>query len=141
MILITVEEPFFDTPGGCVTRLAEQRLRGFIVCIDIDIKLMEMENTNGVVAYLLERSFGISLPAAFVKDDDTELGAAVSRVEVDEVDDADGLSCLVDNHHPHLTVGIDIVGSMGHIVVEHITGIRHIRCADVPKANVVLDAV
>jgi hypothetical protein len=30
---------------------------------------------------------------------------------------------------------------MGHIIVEHITGIGHVRGSDVPEADVVLDAV
>jgi hypothetical protein len=83
----------------------------------------------------------ITLSAEVVKDNKTELGTAVGRVEVDEVNDADGLSLFIINHHPHLTVGVDIIGDMGYIIVEHVTGIGHVRSSDVPEADVVLDAV
>ena len=100
-----------------------------------------MEDTAGIVSNMMKRGSGITLPAEIVEDDETEFGTTVGRIEVDKVDDADSLSLGVVDHHPYLTVGIDVVGDVGHIVVEYVTGIRHIRRADIPKADVVLDAI
>ena len=102
---------------------------------------MEVKDTTGIVAYLMERGSGITLPAKVVEDDKTEFGTTVGGIEVDKVDNADSLSLGVVDHHPYLTVGIDVVGDVGHIVVEHIAGIRYVRRADVPEADIVLDAI
>lgn len=102
---------------------------------------MEVEDAAGIVTYLMERGGGITLTAEVIEDDKTEFGTAVGGIEVDKVDDTDSLSLSVVDHHPHLTVGIDIVGNVGHIVVEHIARIGHVRRADVPEADVVLNAI
>ena len=141
MIVLTVEEPVGYSHGRGVTHLSEKRQRSLVTLIDIDVELMEVKDTTGIVAYLMERGSGITLPAKVVEDDKTEFGTTVGRVEVDKVDNADSLSLSVVDHHPHLTVGIDVVGDVGHIVVEHIAGIGYVRRADVPEADIVLDAI
>ena len=141
MIVLTVEEPVGYSYGRGVTHLSEKRHRGFVTLIDVDVELMEVEDTAGIVANLMERGGGITLPAEVVEDDKTEFGTTVGGIEIDKVDNADSLSLGVVDHHPYLTVGIDVVGDVGHIVVEHIAGIGHIRRADIPEADVVLDAI
>ena len=126
MIALAVEKPVGDTSGLRVAHLAEQGERGLVALVDKTVDLMEVEDTDGVVVDLVERGGGIPLPTTVVEDDESELGTAVGRVEVDEVGDADGLPRLVVDHHPHLTVGIDVVGGMGDIVVEHITGLGYV---------------
>ena len=141
MIVLTIEEPVGYSHGRGVTHLSEKRQRGFVALINIDIELMEVEDTTGIVAYLMERGGGITLPAEVVEDDKTEFGTTVGGIEIDKVDNADSLSLGVVDHHPYLTVGIDVIGDVGHIVVEHIAGIRYVRRADVPEADIVLDAI
>ena len=132
MVVFTIEEPIRDVCRLSIAHLTEETERGLIALVDIDIELMQVEDTTGVVMNLLERGGGISLPTVVVEDDKTELSPTIGRIEGDEVDDTDGLSLGVVDHHPHLTVGIDIVGDMGYIVVEHITGIGHVRRSDIP---------
>ena len=45
---------------------------------------MEVEDTTGIVAYLMERGSGITLPAKVVEDDKTEFGTTVGGIEVDK---------------------------------------------------------
>ena len=141
MVVFTIEEPIRDVCRLSIAHLTEETKRGLVALVDIDIELMQVEDTTGVVVNLLERGGGISLPTVVIEDDKTELSPTIGRIEADEVDDTDGLSLGVVNHHPNLTIGIDIIGDMGHIIVEHITGIGHVRSSDVPKADVVLDAI
>ena len=141
MIVLAVEEPVGDTDGGDVALLAEKAERGFVALIDEDVELMEVEDAAGIVVDLVDSGSGIALVAVVVEDDETDLSPTVGGIEVDKVDDADGLAFGVVDHHPHLTVGVDVVGDVGHVVVEHITGIGHVGGADVPEADVVLDAV
>ena len=141
MVVFTIEEPFGNMSGDGKACLTEERQRGVIALVDIGIELVKMQHSEGVVADLLERGGGIALPAVVVEDDDTKFGTTVGRIERDEVDDADGLSLAVVYHHAHLTVGIDIVGGMGHVVVEQIAGIGHIGGTDAPERRIVLDAV
>ena len=126
VIVLAVEEPVRDADGGDVVLLAEKAERGFVALVDTDVELMEMEDAAGIVVDLFKRGHRITLPAEVVKDDETEFGTAVGRVEVDEVNNADSLSLFIINHHPHLTVGVDIIGDMSYIIVEHITGIGHV---------------
>ena len=132
MVVFTIEEPIRDVCRLSIAHLTEETERGLIALFDIDIELMQVEDTMGVVVNLLERGGGISLPTVVVEDNKTELSPPIGRIEADEVDNTDGLSLGVVNHHPHLTVGIDIVGDVGYIVVEHITGIGHVRRSDIP---------
>ena len=93
---------------------------------------MKMQNTKGIIVNLLKGGSGIAPTSAVVQNDKSQFGATVSRIEINQVDDADGLPFRIINHHTHLTVCIDIIGNMGHIVVEHITGIGHIRGSYIP---------
>ena len=141
MVVFTIEEPFGNVSGDGKASLAEKRQRRLIILVDIGIELMKMQHSESIVAYLLKRSSGITLPTVVVEDDDTNFGTTVGRIERDEVDNADSLALAVFDHHTHLTVSIDIVGGIGHVVVEQITGIGHIGGADIPERRVVLDAV
>ena len=141
MVVFTIEEPFGNVSGNGKACLTEERQRRLIILVYIGIELMKMQHSEGIVAYLLERSGGIALPTVVVEDDDTNFGTAVGRIERDEVDDTDSLALAVVDHHTHLTVGIDIIGGIGHVVVEQITGIGNIGGADVPERRIVLDAV
>ena len=141
MVVFTIEEPFGNMSGDGKACLTEERQRGVIALVDIGIELVKMQHPEGIVADLLERGGGIALPAVVVEYDDTQFGTAVGRIERDEVDDADSLALAVVDHHAHLTVGINIVGGMSHVVVEQIAGIGHIGGADVPERRIVLNTV
>ena len=132
MVVFTIEEPIRDVCRLSIAHLTEETERGLIALVDIDIELMQVEDTTGVVVNLLERGGGISLPTVVIEDDKTELSPTIGWIEADKVNNTDGLSLGVVNHHPNLTIGIDIVGDMGNIVVEHITGIGHVRRSDIP---------
>lgn len=141
MVVLTIEEPVGNMSGSSKTHLVKERQRGLIVFVDIDIELMKMQHTEGVVAYLLERGGGITLTAELVENDDAQFGSAVGRIERDKVDDADRLVIRVVNHQAHLTVGVDVIGSMSHVIVKQITGIRHVGETNVPERHIVLYAV
>ena len=141
MVVFTIEEPVGNMSGSGEACLAKERQRGLIVFVDIGIELMKMQHTKGVVAYLLERGGGITLTAVLVDDDDAQLGTAVGWIERDEIDNANGMVVRVVDHQAHLTVGIDVIGSMGDVIVKQITGIRHIGETNVPERHIVLYAV
>ena len=141
MVVFTIEEPFGNMSDDGKACLTEERQRGDVALVDIGIELMKMQHPEGIVADLLERGGGIALTAVVVEDDDAEFGTTVGWIERDEVDNTDSLAIAVVDHHTHLTVGIDVVGGMGHVVVEQITGIGHIGGTDVPKRRIILDAV
>ena len=132
MVVFTIEEPIRDVCRLSIAHLTEETKRGLVALVDIDIELMQVEDTTGVVVNLLERGGGISLPTVVIEDDKTELSPTIGWIEADKVNNTDGLSLGVVNHHPHLTVGIDLVGDVGYIIVEHITGIGHVRRSDIP---------
>ena len=141
MVVFTIEEPIRDVCRLSIAHLTEETERGLITLVDIDIELMQVEDTTGVIVNLLERGGGISLPTVVVEDDKTEFGPTIGRIEADEVDDTDSLALAVVDHHTHLTVGIDIIGGVGYVVVKQISGIWHIGSSDIPKCRVVLDTV
>ena len=52
---------------------------------------MKMQNTKGIIVNLLKGGCGIAPTPTVVQNDKSQFGATVSRIEINQVDDADGL--------------------------------------------------
>ena len=74
-------------------------------------------------------------------DDDAYLSPLMTRVEVDQVNNAHHLAFSIVNHQAQLTVGINVAAGVGNVVTEHVAGIRHIGGTDTPEHIVVLNAI
>ena len=141
MVPVTITEPLWYAGGDDEACLLEEAERRFVAHIDIGVELVQVEYAVSVFAQLEECSSSVTLTSAGLDDDDSDLGAAIGGIEVNDVGNTHGLPLHIVDHHAHLTVGIDVGRGVGNIVVEQVAGLGHVGSADVPKRGIILNAV
>ena len=120
--------------------VAEDGAGGGIVFEDVGVYLVQTKYMLGILAQEGQHGTGIATATGGMVDDETNLGTAVGRTEVEEVDGAyEGAEGAVFDHEAHLLVGIDIVGVGLDVLLQEVARIGGLAGRHAPLAGVVLD--